>query len=110
MTMPATLSLFRDRITCDQKHFIRALRSNEVSDRLGPPLGIGWSESLVRNVAQRGLSFALASAAFSFFLLVAAIAQNEFPSVIVVGHPAEISPDLATQIARPTAYFPSRGV
>jgi iron complex outermembrane receptor protein len=39
----------------------------------------------------------IATAAVSFFFLISAIAQNDFPAVIVVGQPAEISPDLATQ-------------
>src|ERR1700720_4233819 len=48
--------------------------------------------------AHRGRGLGLTGGAFSLFLLISAIAQNEIPGVIVVGHPtAEISPDLATQ-------------
>jgi outer membrane receptor for ferrienterochelin and colicin len=39
----------------------------------------------------------IATATFSLLLLTPAIAQKEFPAVIVVGQPAEIAPDLATQ-------------
>jgi iron complex outermembrane receptor protein len=53
---------------------------------------------LIKNLTHRGKGLALASGVFSFLLLISGIAQNEFPTVVVVGHPpAEISPDLATQ-------------
>lgn len=79
-------------------HSRRAVWSRKASGRCGPKRGSRWSENLIKNLTHRGKGLALASGVFSFLLLISGIAQNEFPTVVVVGHPpAEISPDLATQ-------------
>jgi hypothetical protein len=72
---------------------VRALRRNGTSGRAGPKRVLHWSKDL----AHGGKNLALVSGTLFFFLLISAIAQIELPSVIVVGHPAEISPDLAAQ-------------
>jgi hypothetical protein len=74
-------------------YLMRALQSNGTSGRFGPKRRLCWRESL----AGRGKALALGSGAFCFFLLISAIAQTEFPSVVVVGHPAKLLPDLATE-------------
>ena len=95
--MRAKLSRSCDQMTCNSMHLICALRGTGTSGGFVPKRGLRWREELTWNWAHRGMSLALISGAVSFFLLISAIAQNELPTVIVVGHPPEISPDLETQ-------------
>jgi len=92
--MRTKLPQFRVRLPCDQRHLIPNPRKKNTSGRFDLERDSRRRENLA---PRKGKSLAVAVAAFSFCLLVSAIAQNEFPAVIVVGQPAEISPDLATQ-------------
>jgi iron complex outermembrane receptor protein len=92
--MRTKLSLLCVRLTCDQRHLLPTPRRKNNSSGFDQERDSRRCENLA---LRKGKSVAVAAAAISFCLLVSAIAQNEFPAVVVVGQPAEISPDLATQ-------------
>jgi hypothetical protein len=69
-----------------------------LENKISGPFARGGRLPRCKNLGpNKGKSLALALALFSFSLLISAMAQTEFPAVVVVGQPAEISPDLATQ-------------